>query len=139
MKYLYILISAILTSCGAGTTETGTDEIPVDSKYAPGKAVYDAACVVCHMKDGKGLENTFPPLAGSDYLLNNPSRALQQVVYGSSEKMTVNGIVYSGIMPPQDVTDEEAVEVVNYILNAWGNKGGEVNAKDLEEVKKNKN
>jgi nitrite reductase (NO-forming) len=138
VKYIYILISVLLTSCG-GAPENEEGEIPVDSKYASGKAIYDAACVVCHMKDGKGLENTFPPLAGSDYLLNNPSRALQQVIYGSSEKMTVNGVVYSGIMPPQEVNDEEAIEVVNYILNAWGNEGGEVSVQDLDEVKKNKN
>ena len=46
--------------------------------------------------------------------------------------MTVNGVEYSGIMPPQELTDEEAVDVVNYILNAWGNNGGEVSMDDLK-------
>lgn len=125
------LISFLIFSCGSSGQGETSEEFPVNSKYAKGKEIYDRTCVVCHMDDGKGLEETFPPLAGSDYLLSNPSRALQQVLEGSSEKMIVNGIEYKGIMPAQDVTEEEAIEVVNYILNAWGNDGGEVNESDL--------
>lgn len=138
-KIFCFLPLCLLFSCGpSGQSESDeSEEFPVNSKYALGKEVYDRSCVVCHMKDGNGLESTFPPLAKSDYLLENPSRALKQVIYGSAEKMIVNGVEYSGIMPAQDVTEEEAIEVVNYILNAWGNDGGEVGQKELEEVNKN--
>ena len=87
------------------------------------------------MDDGQGLEGTFPPLAQSDYLFADPIRALQQVIEGSHEEMTVNGILYDAIMPAQDVTENEAVEVVNYILNAWGNDGGEVSLEDITKFK----
>jgi nitrite reductase (NO-forming) len=122
----------LLFSCGGTDSKSeiyGDD--PVNERYAEGKAVYDNNCVVCHMEDGKGLEGTFPPLAKSDYLLENPKRALKQVLQGSAEEMTVNGVTYNGIMPAQNVSEEEAVEVVNYILNAWGNNGGEVTSADL--------
>jgi nitrite reductase (NO-forming) len=46
--------------------------------------------------------------------------------------MVVNGETYNSIMPPQPVNDEEIRDVMNYILNSWGNNGGEVT---LEEVK----
>lgn len=129
--FIYPLIAVLFISCSGELTEVSSDQEPVNEKYAVGKSVYDRSCVVCHMEDGKGLEGTFPPLAGSDYLLNDPTRALKQVMEGSSEEMTVNGVAYNGIMPAQDVTKEEAVEVVNYILNAWGNNGGEVSSSDL--------
>ena len=51
--------------------------------------------------------------------------------------MTVNGIEYEGVMPPQELTDQEAIDVVNYCLNAWGNDGGKVTQEDLDSVKKN--
>lgn len=121
----------LIVSCGSGSATSDTEEIPVDSKYAPGKEVYDHACIACHMKDGLGLEGTFPPLKASDYLLSNPQRALTQVIEGSSGEMIVNGVIYNSIMPAQDVTEQEAVDVVNYILNAWGNDGGEVSKADL--------
>lgn len=132
MKHLAIPIIFLVISCGGTeSSSNGSEEVVVNEKYASGKEVYDRSCVVCHMEDGKGLEGTFPPLAASDYLLDNPKRALKQVIEGSAEEMIVNGVAYNGIMPPQDVSEEEAVQVVNYILNAWGNKGGEVSATDL--------
>ena len=133
-QLILILPCLYLLSCG-GEQGAVDDTEAVNTKYAEGKEVYDRSCIACHMKDGKGLEGTFPPLAGSDYLLEDPQRALEQVMEGSAEEMVVNGVTYNGIMPPQDVTGEEAVAVVNYILNAWGNDGGEVSMDDLKEVK----
>ncbi|MCB9223957.1 MAG: cytochrome c [Crocinitomicaceae bacterium] len=131
----YLLISFTLfffISCGGeASIENSEVDGVVNEKYAAGKEVYDKTCVVCHMADGNGLEGTFPPLAKSDYLLKDPKRALKQVLEGSAEEMSVNGVIYNGIMPAQELTDEEAVNVVNYILNAWGNDGGEVSIKDL--------
>ncbi|MEX1002053.1 MAG: cytochrome c [Crocinitomicaceae bacterium] len=136
MKKLGFAIALFTFSCNSGdSTSLTKDEEAVNTKYAEGKEVYDRSCIACHMKDGKGLEGTFPPLAASDYLLKDPQRALKQVLYGSDEQMTVNGVEYHGIMPPQDVSEEEAVAVVNYILNAWGNDGGEITESDLEKIK----
>ena len=130
---LFSFFLLLLVACGGGSYTD--DEWAVDDKYAEGKEVYDRSCVACHMKDGNGLEEVFPPLAGSDYLLEDPVRALKQVLHGSDEVMTVNGVEYDQVMPAQDVTDEEAVQVVNYILNAWGNDGGEVSMDDLKKIK----
>jgi mono/diheme cytochrome c family protein len=139
MRLLYLFTFLLFTSCGGSSASDvdDYDKLPENSEFKPGKAVYDRACVACHMKDGNGLEGTFPPLCKSDYMLEDPKRALKQVVFGSDDKMTVNGLVYETIMPAQDVSDEEALAVVNYILNAWGNDGGKVTQSDLDEVKKN--
>lgn len=134
--FFYLILGLLITSCsGSSEEELAEDGLPVNSEYEDGKQVYDRSCIACHMKDGNGLEGTFPPLAKSDYLLEDPQRALKQVLYGSDEKMTVNGVVYEGIMPAQEVSEEEAVDVVNYILNAWGNDGGEVTMDDLNKIK----
>lgn len=112
-------------------TEATIDELSSNNKYAAGEAVYNKTCIACHQADGKGMEGAFPPLAGSDYLMADKERAIAQVIHGSEGEITVNGVVYSGVMPPQAINDEEVRDVINYVLNSWGNDGGEVT---LEEV-----
>ena len=134
-KYI-LFFPLFLIACSGGTETDAYDQLPVDSEFAEGKTIYSRSCVACHMKDGNGLEGTFPPLAKSDYLLEDPRRALNQVLFGSDELMIVNGVEYESIMPPQEVTETEAIDVVNYILNAWGNDGGKVDESDLKVVRK---
>jgi nitrite reductase (NO-forming) len=90
---------------------------------------------VCHQEDGKGLSGAFPPLANSDYLLEDKQRVIEGVVNGVKGEIKVNGELYDGIMPPQGLSPEETRDVVNYVLNSWGNKGGEVTLEDVKKVK----
>lgn len=97
-----------------------------------GEQIYKSKCIVCHQADGKGLPGAFPPLANSDYLLADKVRAVAQVLNGSNKEIIVNKMKFTTPMPPQVDTKEDAVEVINYVLNNFGNKGGTVS---LEEVK----
>jgi hypothetical protein len=38
-------------------------------------------------------------------------------------------------MPPQVDNYEDAVAVVNYILNAWGNHGGTITVDEVKDIK----
>ena len=87
-----------------------------------GKTIYSDFCVVCHMDTGVGVENAFPPLAQSDYLLNNREKSIHMVKYGGSGEIIVNGKKYVGTMTNLGLTDKEVSDVMNYILNSWGNK-----------------
>ena len=86
-----------------------------------GKEIYQDFCVQCHLDNGKGVPGTFPPLAKSDYLQNNIEASIRGIKYGQRGKITVNGIDYDGIMSHQGLVDEEVADVMNYILNSWGN------------------
>lgn len=134
--YFPLLLSLVILSCTGGNQEAsgeGNDNSEASQKYQAGKEVYMKNCVACHQSDGEGVKGAFPPLAKSDYLLADKNRAIRQIIHGSSGEMIVNGETYNTIMPPQPISDEEIRDVVNYILNSWGNNGGEVT---LEEVKK---
>ncbi len=100
---------------------------------AKGKDVYTDFCVTCHKPDGTGTPKFFPPLAKSDYLTNHREEAIRSVKYGQKGKITVNGIEYNGLMPNPGLSDEEVVDVMNYVLNSWGNKSKKMVT--LEEVK----
>ncbi len=108
---------------------------PADAKYPEGAKIFKEKCVVCHQLTGMGVPGAFPPLKGSDYLKANLKAALSHVLNGSNEPITVNGVSYSIPMPPQVDNHKDAVAVVNYILNAWGNDYGTVTMADAEAIK----
>lgn len=101
-----------------------------------GKEIYLRNCVSCHMDQGEGLEGIFPPLAKSDYLLKDKKRAIQQTLYGVNTEMTVNGKVYNGEMNGFDLTDNEMSDLMNYIYNSFGNKGGVITPAEVKSVRK---
>jgi nitrite reductase (NO-forming) len=101
-----------------------------------GKEIYVSYCLSCHLEDGKGIENTYPPLAKSDYLIADKKRAIEQVLHGAKGDMKVNGKTYSVEMTGFDLTDEQVSDVLNYSLNSWGNKGGVVKPEDVKNARK---
>jgi mono/diheme cytochrome c family protein len=137
MKLFYttVLLTSILFSCAEGDSDAINDlngDSEASQKYAAGEEVYNKNCVACHQSEGEGVKGAFPPLAKSDYLLADKNRAIKQIINGSSGEMIVNGETYNSIMPPQPVNDEEIRDVMNYILNSWGNDGGEVTLEDVK-------
>jgi mono/diheme cytochrome c family protein len=97
-----------------------------------GKEIYDDFCVTCHLTKGEGVLKVFPPLAKSDYLLKNREESIKGVKYGQKGEIIVNGVKYNSIMPAMGLADDEIADVMNYILNSWGNKSKEIVT--LEEV-----
>lgn len=91
-----------------------------------GKAIYTSTCQACHQADGKGIERAFPPLAKSDYFAENKANLYKTIKHGLTGKITVNGKTYDGIMPKQSLSDAQIAAVAVYVLNNFGNNGGEV-------------
>lgn len=117
------------------STLTVPDEDPADAKFPKGAKIYKAKCFACHQLSGEGVPGAFPPLKGADYLLADKKRAVEQVLNGSNEAMVVNGATYVIPMPFQVDTHEDAVAVINYVLNAWGNDGGTIKLEDVKDIK----
>ncbi|MEL6812422.1 MAG: cytochrome c, partial [Bacteroidota bacterium] len=86
-----------------------------------GALVYEDFCTQCHMHDGMGVANSFPPLAGSNWLSEKRKESIHAVKYGQSGEIEVNGVRYNGVMAPMGLEDDEIADVMNYIMNSWGN------------------
>lgn len=141
---------AMITSCGG--SKTSSDKSTSDStkvtqqpaqaaapsaeQMALGKKIYETPgkCITCHQADGKGMKPAFPPLAGSDYLLSDKKRAVAQVLNGSHHDIVVNGETYNGVMTQQVNTHEDAVAVINYVLNSFGNNGGYITVDEVKDI-----
>jgi len=129
--FLSLLLIAT-TSLVFGTTQ-GDD--PAAAKYPNGAKIYATKCFVCHQTTGLGVAGAFPPLKDSDYLMADKKRAVKQVLNGSNEAMVVNGVTYTIPMPFQVDTHQDAVDVINYVLNAWGNDGGTITLDEVKDIK----
>jgi len=86
-----------------------------------GSEIYADFCVTCHLEKGEGVANTFPPLAESDYLTKNREESIRGVKYGQQGEILVNGVTYNSVMAPLGLEDEEVADVMNFVMNSWGN------------------
>ena len=148
---LLTALSVAFTACSGGGEKANTSEkqevmqtpepeqeATADDAMAAqmkrGEEIFKTKCIACHQADAKGIPGAFPPLAQSDYLLADPVRAVAQTLNGSHEEMVVNGVTYNAPMTPQVDTKEDAVAVINYVLNNFGNDGGYVTMEDVKDV-----
>jgi nitrite reductase (NO-forming) len=130
--YLTLLSIACLLSL-AFTRQPSAD---LKASMARGKTLYGAYCQSCHGDQGQGVEGVFPPLAKSDYLMADKKRAIQSVLYGVSGEIKVNGQTYNQAMAGFDGKDEEISDILNYIRNSFGNKGGAINPEEVKAARK---
>ena len=115
-----VFIVVYLLTVGVFTTLLFQEKTKEDSIIA-GQEIYQDFCVQCHLTSGEGVSGVFPPLKSSDYLLNNIEKSIAGLKYGLRGKIIVNDETYNGVMLNQGLEDEEIADLMNYILNEWGN------------------
>ena len=82
--------------------------------------------MACHQAGGVGIARAFPPLAASDFLNEDHKRAIDIVLHGMSGKIKVNNLEFNGDMPAMALSNDQIANVLTFLLNNWGNKGGTV-------------
>ena len=114
-----LLFSFLLTAFSI-TSFRVYQQKPLEHSIADGKEISTDFCLQCHMAKGEGVKGAFPPLAKSDYL-NDIDKSIHAIKYGLKGPIKVNGVSYNGNMINQGLDEEEISDVMNYILNNWGN------------------
>ncbi len=129
-------VSAAPVKAAANASASGS--LTLAQQIKAGEALYNGTCSVCHQSNGAGLPNVFPPLAGSDYLNADKVRAAKVVLNGLSGKITVNGNSYDSVMPPMSqLNDDEVANILTFVMNSWGNKGGQLSADEIKSIRAN--
>ena len=100
-----------------------------------GRRIFATICAACHQPGGQGIENVFPPLAGSDFLNADKSRAMGVVLNGLNGPVTVNGKTFNSAMPALGLSDEDVANALTYVYNNWNNKGHEVTPAEVKAVR----
>lgn len=125
-----LMFCAILFNCNSQTAE-------LKSSIERGKDIYTDFCVTCHLPNGEGVENVYPPLAQSDYLKDNREASIKGVKYGQKGEIVVNGKTYNSFMAPMGLSDDEVADVMNYITNSWGNQEDKIiTEEEVSKIKK---
>lgn len=132
MKNLFSVF--VIASVGIVMVSAGHQDNELSKSIARGKGIYEGLCVTCHMAEGTGIPSVFPPLAGSDYLMKHRKASIHAVKFGQEGEITVNGTTYNNVMAASGLSDSEIADVMNYILNSWGNKGKIVTEEEVAKV-----
>lgn len=110
---------------------------PLTSSINRGKAIYNDFCMTCHLPNGEGVANVYPPLAKSDYLMKNREASIRGIKYGQQGEIIVNGKKYNSVMAALGLSDDEVADVMNYITNSWGNKNTKmITESEVSKIKK---
>src|SRR4051812_32510204 len=119
---------------------TGPGEQTAELSQADrGKKIFSANCATCHQANGLGVTGQYPPLAGSEYVNGGTRRAGMIVLKGLQGPLTVKGQQFgTAVMQPWDktLTDAKIADVLTYVRQEWGNKGGPVAAAQISGLRK---
>ncbi len=114
------------------------------AQYALGKRHYEHLCMGCHLKNGEGADTKGPPLAGSEWVLEDPRRTVAIVLNGVWGPIKVGGHTYNapeilplmpGLGTNSAVNDEQLAAVLTYVRNSWENHAPPVDPKAVAEMR----
>ena len=100
-----------------------------------GHRVYTQVCIACHQANGEGMPGVFPPLAKSDYLMDDKTRSIEVLLRGLQGEITVNGNKFNSVMPALQMNDEDVANALTYVRNSWGNQGEQVTPAEVASVR----
>ena len=100
-----------------------------------GQRVFSTLCAACHQPGGQGIPDRFPPLAGSDFLNSDKSRAIKTVINGRQGEVVVNGRKFNNVMPKFPLTDDDIANALTYVYNSFGNSGKDVTVDEVKTLR----
>ncbi len=119
------------------TPDPEKDILQAGDTYS-GRIYYNTYCAACHQRDGKGDNNRFPPLYGSEWVAGDEERLIDIVLNGRQGDISVQGRTYNGLMPRNDHLDDHAIaSILTYIRKRFGDEAAPVKASTVAEVRTN--
>ena len=128
LTLLTLCCGLLLASFSFKSAEDQSDALK--KSMEAGKNTYNQVCMACHMDKGQGIPNVFPPLAKSDYLMKDVTRNIKNLIEGLQGEITVNGKKYNQVMPASGLDDTDIANVLNYVMNSFGNKAEKMVTKE---------
>jgi len=107
----------------------------------PGAAIYASDCASCHGFDAKGFTSYMPALAGNPVVLDENPSSLINVVLNGSVPLVAEGTPDAYRMPQfrQQLSDQDAADVITFMRNRWGNQAPAVTATQVAKLRKTTN
>ena len=118
-----------------------TDALRNGPATQPGAAIYASDCASCHGFDAKGFGSYMPSLAGNPVVLDANPSSLINVVLNGSVPLVAKGTPDAYRMPQfrQQLSDQDAADVITFTRNRWGNQAPAVTAMQVAKLRKTTN
>jgi len=102
-----------------------------------GSKIFATTCAACHQVTGEGVEEKYPPLAGSEWVADDDAKMVRIILQGLTGPVEVAGQTFSGAMPAWGgiLKDADVAAVATYVRSAWGNKAAPVTAARVKQVR----
>ncbi len=132
-----VAMATYLKDIPAHRTEALDAQAISDDTMTRGKGLYVDQCMGCHMADGKGQKDAFPPLANSPPIRAANAQTLIQVVLTGDHMADPPSLPTGLAMPGFDwkLNDQQIADVLTYVRNSWGNQAEPVDAEDVAKVR----
>lgn len=117
---VFLLLFVFLISCERFTPEE-------KAELSKGEEVYITHCISCHGPNGDGLNGAYPSLLKPQFSETITDNALNLVRHGSAAADGMKAV---------SLSDEELVQVVNYIQNNWENEAPLLSQSNLKSSQK---
>ncbi len=128
--------SVYLSDIAGPSLKVSDQQLPKEQQIEAGKTLYLGTCSTCHQLDGNGTARVFPPLAKSDYVAGDKKRVIETVLNGLKGEVTVNGALFNSVMPSwSHLPDDAIANILTYVLNSFGNAGGQVTTAEVADVR----
>lgn len=122
-----------------GTPDSVRDKLSQPNAIG-GWKLYSIYCKNCHQQNGRGDNNRFPPLAGSEYVTGDKDKLISILLNGLQGEITVAGKKYNGLMPPfGHLDDHDLASILTNIRSRYKNNASAVTSDEVKKVREKLN
>lgn len=105
-------------------------------RFAEGRTLYTQICATCHQPDGRGQAGLAPPLAGSEWVVDNHQRLVRIVLNGLAGPLVVAKRNYYMEMPSlATLSDDQIAAILTYIRREWEHTADAVTPAEVAEIR----
>lgn len=130
-------IATYLKERGAAGPAVPAPLAATDAHMDAGAAIYIDNCSACHARDGKGVADLFPALAGAPSVRQNDPTTTIRVIITGAQVVSTAAAPTSPAMPSfgWHLSDGQIADLVTYLRNTWGNAAPAVAASQVSSVR----
>jgi glucose/arabinose dehydrogenase len=105
-------------------------QLSIERQQHPGQVIYQQYCASCHKENGKGIDGSFPALAGSQKVTGNAVDLIRLVWNGTGTEPQMPAFNF--------LQEDELAKVLSYIRASWGNETHDITAGAVRNAVKKK-
>lgn len=96
--------------------------VQISADLGDGDTLFIANCSTCHQRDGEGLRDAVPPLAGSEVVAAGPEIVSRILLRGIDGPIRVRGDDFDGHMPSfaSTLNDDEIARIASFVTLTFG-------------------